>query len=142
MHAVVQDLHPPAAAGDPLAQAVAAYIAAKRQEDAASQLRLQAEQRILALHPAREEGSETFEAGGFKVTLTGKLAYKCTDAKALAEACAAAGLPSNWVPVKTEVKLDETGAKWLRTNEPEAWRRVVAPHIEVKPAKTAVKVGV
>jgi len=42
---------------DPLAAAVADYIEAKRLEDAASKRRVECEQRILALHPAREEGA-------------------------------------------------------------------------------------
>lgn len=126
---------------DALTQAVEDYIAAKRQEEIAAKLRLQAEERILALHPAREEGADTFEAAGYKVTVTGKLAYRCADPKALAAACAGAGWPANLVPVKTEVKLDETGAKWLRANDPSAWR-MVSEYVEVKPAKAAVSVKV
>jgi hypothetical protein len=124
---------------DPLADAIEVYIAAKRDEDCARDARLVAEERILALHPAKEEGSETFEAAGFKVTLTGKLTYKCDDARALAEACA--DWPASMVPIKTKVELDETGAKWLRANEPQAWAQI-ASYISVKPAKTAVKVAV
>jgi hypothetical protein len=126
---------------DPLADAVEVYIAAKRAEDVAREARLVAEDRILALHAAKEEGSETFEAGGFKVTLTGKLAYKCDDPKSLAEACAGMGWAPNMIPVKTEVRLDETGCKYLRHNEPQAWSSI-ARFVTVKPAKVAVKVAV
>lgn len=126
---------------DPLAEAVQDFINAKRAEDQARALRLKAEERILALRPAREEGAEMFEAGGFKVTLTGKLAYKCDEPKALAEACAGAGWPSNLIPVKTEIKLDEMGAKWLRANDPTAWASI-ARFVTVAPAKTAVSVKV
>jgi len=132
----------PISASDRLAEAVRAYVDAKRAEDAATAARVQAEQRILALHPAREEGADTFEAGGFKVTVTGKLSYACDDLAALTAACEASSLPPNWVPVKTVQQLDATGAKWLRANEPDLWARVVAPHITVKPAKTAVSVRV
>lgn len=124
---------------DPLAQAVEDLVLAKRQEDTARKLRIEAEERILALHPAREEGSDSFDAGGFKVTVTGKLAYACPEPKLLAEACA--GWPANMVPVKTEVKLDETGCKWLRANDPAAWSSI-ARFVTVKPAKTAVTVKV
>jgi hypothetical protein len=127
---------------DVLADAVHAYVAAKRAEEAATAERVAAEQRILALHPAKEEGAETFEAGGYKVTLTGKLSYTCDDLAALVEACAAAGVPPNLVPTKTVLQLDATGAKWLRAKEPDLWARVVAPHVTIKPAKTAVKVTV
>jgi hypothetical protein len=119
---------------DPLAQAVQDYVEAKA-------ARLQAEERILALKPAWEEGASSFEAGGFHVTTTGKLGYACDDPKALAEACAAAQWSPSMIPVKTVVELDATGAKWLRANEPEAWR-LVAKFVTVKPAKTAIKVSV
>jgi hypothetical protein len=126
---------------DPLSQAVQAYIEAKRREDIATAARIAAEDRIIALHPAKQEGSETFEAGGYKVTLTGRLAYKCAHPALLAAACKAAGWEDNSIPVKTEIKLDETGAKWLRANKPEQWRQI-AEYVEIKPAKTGVKVGV
>lgn len=132
----------PISAEDPLAEAVKTYIDAKRAEDAATAARVAAEQRILALHPAQTEGAHTFEASGFKVTVTGKLNYRCADPMSLAEACAAANVPANWVPVKTKVELDAAGAKWLRQNEPDLWARVIAPHVTVEPAKTAVSVKV
>lgn len=141
MHAV-QTHVVPIAATDPLADAVEIYIAAKRAEDEAREARICAEDRILELRPPREEGSETFEAAGFKVTTTGKLTYACADIIAMASACEGAGMPASWVPIKTKRELDATGAKWLRENEPELWARVVAPHITIKPAKTAVSVKV
>lgn len=131
----------PIAATDPLSLAVLDLVEAKRAEEEAKRRRVQVEDRILAMHPAKEEGSETFEAGGYKVSLVGKLAYRCDDPRALAEACAAAQWAPSMIPVKTEVKLDETGCKWLRHNEPEAWR-LVAQYVEVKPAKTAVSLKV
>lgn len=124
---------------DPLAQAVQAYIEAKRDEDAATRARIDAEQRILELHPVREEGSETFEAGGFKITLTGKINYRCDDMDALIHACSQ--WPAHMQPIKTVVQLDTTGCKFLRANEPDVWRSI-APHVTVKPAKTAVSVKV
>jgi len=124
----------------PLETLVELWMKAKGEEDAANGRRLEIEQRITALLPPPEEGSVTHKLdNGFKLTLTGKLGYRCEDARALAEACA--GWPANMVPIKTEVKLDETGAKWLRANEPEAWA-TVARFVTVKPAKTAVKVAV
>lgn len=124
---------------NPLAELVTDFIEAKRQEDAAKKNRLELEDRILAMVPAKEEGSQTIEVAGFKLTTTGKLAYKCDDTKALAEACS--GWPANMIPVKTEIKLDETGCKWLRANDPQAWQ-TLAKHITVAPAKTAVSVKV
>lgn len=117
---------------------VVLWVDAKRDEDAANHRRLAIEQQICALQPAKEEGSSTHEcAGGVKLTLTGKLTYKA-DVPKLVEL--AAKLPENLRPLKTEVKLDETGAKYLRTKEPQLWA-LIAPAIEVKPAKVGVKVG-
>lgn len=130
-------ISPIPATADPLAEAVQALVAARRDEEVATKRRVEAEERILALHPAREEGSETFEAAGFKVTLTGKLAYKCDDLDALIHAVSQ--WPAHMQPIKTVVQLDATGAKFLRANEPEVWRSI-ASYITVSPAKTAVTV--
>lgn len=122
-----------------LDQLVAAWIEAKRDEDAANTRRVAIEQAICALQPAKEEGASTMElAGGMKLTLTGKLTYRVTDMPKLQEL--AAKLPENMRPIKSEPKLDEAGAKYLRAKEPALWA-IIAPAIEVKPAKTAVKVG-
>lgn len=141
MSAVLATL--PTAAVKPLEACVIEWMQAKAQEDAANARRLAIEARILELATPPEEGSTTVKLdSGFKLTLTGKLAYKCADPKALAEACASSGMPGSWAPVKTTLLLDATGAKWLRQNEPELWRSVVAKHVTVEPAKTAVKVAV
>ncbi|TSE32980.1 hypothetical protein LCC91_07835 [Tepidimonas taiwanensis] len=133
----------PISTTDPLTDAVQALIDAKRDEDFARKRRIEAEERIAALaNFNKEEGSQTIEAGGVKVTLTARLNYACEDPQALAAACAAAGAPASMIPVKTVVELDATGAKWLRAHEPEYWARVLAPHITVKPAKTSVAVKV
>jgi len=123
---------------DPMAAAVRDFIDAKRQEDAAKARRLEAEARIAALHPPKEEGSTTVEAAGFKVTLTGSISYKADDLDALREITRTwdAGL----VPIKTAAALDSTGCKWLRANRPDLWAEV-ARVITTSPAKTAVKVS-
>lgn len=121
-----------------LDQLVEQWIAAKRDEDAANARRVQVEQQICELQPPKEEGATTVEVGGYKLTVTGKLTYKA-DMKKLQEL--AQRLPEELRTLKTETKLDETGAKYLRANEPALWA-VIAPAITVAPAKTAVKVGI
>lgn len=114
------------------------WIDAKSAEEAANMRRVTLEAQILELQPAKEEGSTTHELpGGMKLTLTGKLSYKADIAKLQQ---LAVNLPENLRPLKTEVKLDETGAKYLRAKEPQLWA-LIAPAIEVKPAKVGVKVG-
>jgi hypothetical protein len=124
----------------PLESVVHEWMQAKHQEDAAKARRLALEERILALNPAPEEGSATRVLdNGFKLTLTGKLSYKCDDLAALLEGIAL--WPENLKPVKTKIELDETGCKFLRKNEPGMWS-TLAQFVTVQPAKTAVKVGV
>ncbi len=137
MTAIAITTHPEA--GNPLATLVADYIDAKRVEDQAKKHRLELEERILALAPAKEEGSQTVDLGnGFKLTTTGKLSYKADDLEALREITR--GWDANLVPLKTSTTLDDTGCKYLRKERPELWAKL-ARVITVTPAKTALKVG-
>lgn len=137
MTAIALTTHPEA--GNPLATLVADYVDAKRVEDAAKKHRLELEERILALAPAKEEGSQTVDLGnGFKLTTTGKLSYKADDLDALREICR--DWDTNLVPIKITYSIDETGCKYLRRERPELWAKV-ARVVTVTPAKTAIKVG-
>lgn len=137
MSAIAITTHPEA--GNPLATLVADYVDAKRVEDAAKKHRLEIEERILALAPAKEEGSQTIDLGnGFKLTTTGKLSYKADDLDALREICR--DWDANLVPIKTTHAIDETGCKFLRKERPELWKKL-ARVVSVAPAKTAIKVG-
>lgn len=124
---------------DALTAAVGIYIAAKRDEDTAKKRRLDAEERILALAPAKDEGSTTVDAGGYKVTLTGSMSYKCEDMDALRN------ITVKWdramVPVKTTSALDAAGCKYLRRERPDLWGEL-ARVVTITPAKVSVKVGV
>lgn len=138
MSAVLSQLH---TAADPLADAVGAYVLAKRDEDAAKKRRIEAEERILALQPAKEEGATTVEAGGYKVTLTGSLSYSldADGLEALRNICVK--WDGHLVPLKTKTELDATGCKYLRRERPELWAQI-ARVVTVKPAKTSVKVAI
>jgi hypothetical protein len=125
--------------GGNLEALVQAFIAAKQAEDAAKKARVEIEERILALTPPREEGSDTISVGGFKLTTTGKLNYKADDLEAVREITR--GWDANLVPIKTTSALDETGCKYLRRERPELWAQL-ARAVTVAPAKASVKVGV
>lgn len=113
------------------------YIAAKAAEAAANKARVAIEEQLIAALGAKEEGASTTElANGLKVTITGKLSYKA-DMPLLLQLAGA--LPENLRPLKVETKLDETGAKYLKNNEPEIWA-MLAPAITVAPAKTSVAI--
>jgi hypothetical protein len=122
-----------------LADAVAAFVAAKRREDEAKAERLACEELICQLQPPKPEGSMTVEAGGYKVTLTGGMTYKADDLEALREITS--GWDANIVPLKSKTEVDATGCKWLRENRPELWLQL-SKVITVKPAKVAVKVAI
>jgi hypothetical protein len=112
-------------------------IAAKHAEQQANEARVEIEQEIIALLGAREEGSSTHQLGnGMKLTITGKMTYSA-DMELLMQLCNY--LPENMRPIKVEPKLDDTGAKYLRNNEPEIWQ-TIAPAITIKPAKTSVTI--
>lgn len=122
-----------------IAEAVTAFILAKRREDEAKAERLACEELICQLQPPKEEGATTVEAGGYKVTITGALNYKADDIEALRNITR--DWDANIVPLKAKTELDATGCKWLRANRPELWAQV-AKVITVKPAKASVKVGI
>lgn len=114
-------------------------IAAKAQENEANKRRVELEQILIDRLGAKPEGAQTHDlANGLKVTITGKMTYKA-DMPTLLAICET--LPPALRPVKTEVKLDETGAKYLRNNEPEVWSQLSAA-ITIAPAKTAVTIKV
>lgn len=117
-----------------LDQLSAAWLAAKKAEAAASKERAAIEEQIVALTGKRDEGAQTHEAEGFKVTVTGKISRKMDWDKW--EQVKAQIAPTLW-PVKMKPELDEKGVKWLQNNEPEIY--ALLP-IEVKPAKTAIEV--
>lgn len=113
------------------------YIAAKAAEAKANKERVAIEEQLIEMLGAKEEGATTTElANGLKVTITGKMTYKA-DMPMLMQLAGA--LPENLRPLKTEIKLDDTGAKYLRANEPEVWA-MLAPAITVAPAKTSVAI--
>mgnify|MGYP000237460379 CR=1 FL=1 len=117
-----------------LEQLSAEWLAAKKAEAAASKQRTAIEEQIVALTGKRDEGAQTIEAEGFKVTVTGKISRKMDWDKW--EAIKAKIAP-NLHPVKYKPELDEKGVKYLQANEPEIY--ALLP-IEVKPAKTAIEV--
>lgn len=120
-----------------LDELAAAWISAKAEEAAANKRRVEIEEEILSLIECKEEGATTVALGnGMKLTATGKLSYSA-DMGLLVQLAAA--LPADLRPIKTEPKLDETGAKYLRNNEPEVWN-MIAPAITIKPAKTSITI--
>lgn len=112
-------------------------IAAKKAEADANAKRVALEQELIAILGSKEEGSETHNLeNGLKITITAKLSYSA-DMPILLSLCDS--IPESMRPIKREVKLDETGAKYLRNNEPDVWR-MLSSAITVKPAKPSVTI--
>lgn len=122
---------------DAMDQLAVEWAAAKEREDDAKAERISVEEKILALHPAKPEGSESFSTpGGAKVTLTGKVAYKVDIDKLTA---LTGSWPDDVRPVRTKVEADETRLKAIRAESPKLWAQI-APAVETKPAKTGVSI--
>lgn len=113
------------------------WLTVKDAERQANAERLRIEDKILALSPAKEEGSSSLTlTNGYKLKMIGKLSYK-TDLDALLEITA--DWPEEQRPVKTETKADEAALKFLRANRPDLWSRI-APAVTTKPMKTSITI--
>jgi len=112
-------------------------LTVKDAERQANAERLRIEDKILALSPAKEEGSSSLTlTNGYKLKMIGKLSYKA-DLDALLEITA--NWPEEQKPVKTETKADEAALKFLRANRPDLWSRI-APAVTTKPMKTSITI--
>jgi len=113
------------------------WLIVKDAERQANAERLQIEDKILELHPAKEEGSSSWTlTNGYKLKMTGKLSYKA-DLDVLLEITAE--WPEEQRPVKTETKADDAALKFLRTNRPDLWKRI-AQAVTTKPMKTSITI--
>jgi hypothetical protein len=122
---------------DLIDQLATEWAIAKEKEDAAKAERIDIEEKLLKLHPAKEEGSESFSTPrGAKITLTGRVTYKVDIDKLTS---ITAGWPDDLRPIKTKVEADETRLKAIRAEAPKLWADI-APAVETKPAKTGVSI--
>ena len=113
------------------------WLIVKDAERQANAERLRIEDKILELHPAKEEGSSSWTMqNGYKLKMIGKLSYKA-DLDALLEITA--DWPEEQKPVKTETKADEAALKFLRANRPDLWKRI-AQAVTTKPMKTSITI--
>lgn len=112
-------------------------LEAKDAEREATAARIEIEEEILILVPAREEGSDSrLLSNGLKLKTTGKLIYK-VDLEKLIQITAS--WPDAFKPVKTEIKADDAILKAIRAQRPDMWREI-ADAVTIKPAKTAITV--
>jgi len=114
----------------------AAWLDAKAAEQKANEARVAIEEQIVAALGQKEEGAQTHKVGDFKIEIVGKVSRKLDFA---AWDIIKDKFPAELRPIKVKEELDEKGVKYLQQNEPQLY--AILP-LEIKPAKTAVKVVV
>lgn len=110
------------------------WMQAKADEAKANKRRVQLEEQIVTLVGKRDEGAQTVEKDGFKITTTGKVSRKFDWAK---WETIKDQIPELLRPIKTKLELDEAGVKYLLANEPAIY--ALLP-LTATPGKTAVDV--
>ena len=113
------------------------WIVVKEAERAANAERLRIEDKLLALIPAKEEGSITQAISDrYKLKATGKLSYKADldQLKALT-----ADWPEDYRPIRIYEEADSAMLKAIRSDSPALWQRI-ASAVTVKPLKTSITI--
>jgi len=108
----------------------------KRAEESARDARLRIEQEILEQTGCKEEGSQTHDAGDWRITVTGKLKRKLNADKwrEIEDS-----IPEALRPVEYKPALDTAGLRYLENNEPDIYRQICQA-IETKPAKPSITI--
>jgi hypothetical protein len=117
----------------------AIWLQAKADEAVANAWRLETEEEILKLLPAKEEGKTTTPISNTtRISTTGKLSFK-------ADVAALQALTMSWPeamrPIKIKVEQDEPALRQIRTERPDLWRQL-AVAVTVKPAKVYIQIEV
>jgi len=117
----------------------ATWLQAKADETAANTRRLETEEEILKLLPAKEEGKTTTPISNTtRISTTGKITFK-------SDIAALQALTMSWPeamrPLKTKIEQDEPVLRQIRTERPDLWRHI-ATAITVKPAKVYIQIEV
>jgi len=113
-------------------------IAAKADENAATERRVDIEKRILEIVGCPDEGASTTEVDGYKIRVDQRINRKL-DSKKWALICD--GIPESLRPiaVKETISIETKGVRWLRENEP-GYYKLLCQAMEEKPAKPSLKV--
>lgn len=115
-------------------QLCAKWQEAKAREEQAKADRLAVEELLVQQLGKKDEGAQTHELPGLKVTITGKMT-RTMDWTAWG--LVRDQIPAEMHPVRTKQELDETGVKWLQANHPDFYKLLP---IEVKPAKPSIAI--
>ena len=113
-----------------------ALEAAKIEEEAAKQKRIDAENALLPFLAEKDEGSVTHRADGWKVTVTYGM-NRSVDQAAVDAVRAAMPVALFENAFRPKWDLSITGLRYLQNNEPETYA-IAAQAITAKPAKPSV----
>ncbi len=112
----------------------AEWLSAKAIEAKAVADRVAIEEKIVAVTGKKDEGSQTHDADGFKITVRGVINRKMDwDKWKEVEP----QIPAELRPVKQKPELDDKGVKWLQANRPDLY--ALLP-LETKPGKTGIDI--
>lgn len=114
------------------------WLEAKAAEESARNHRIALEEEIETLIPGPLEGSTSTEADGIKITVTRKL-NRSVDYDAYKEV--AESIPASLTPIRIKYDLDLKMYRSIEAANPDVFK-IVQKFVEVKPAKTAIKVEV
>jgi hypothetical protein len=119
-----------------LKELAADWLRAKAVEAKAVADRVAIEEKIIAVTGKKNEGSQTHDADGFKVTVKAVINRKMDwDKWREVEP----QIPAELRPVKLKPELDDKGVRWLQENRPDLY--LLLP-IETKPGKTGIEIKV
>ncbi len=112
----------------------AEWLAAKAIEAKAVADRVAIEEKIVAVTGKKDEGSQTHDADGFKITVKGVINRKMDWTKWEE---VKSTIPSELHPVKMKPELDEKGIKWLQEHRVDLY--ALLP-ITATPGKTGIDI--
>jgi len=112
------------------------WLQAKAAEEAAREARIRIEDEMIQALGCRDEGSQTHDADGYKITITGKINRTLDRA---AWESIASKVPEDLRPVEYKPSLDLKGLRYLQDHNPDVYR-VVAEAVTAKPGKASITV--
>lgn len=123
---------------NPIDEAASRLALAKEAEALATANRIEAENALIALMPAKTEGSVFMKGADYKVSITYAM-NRTVDGPALAAIRDTVAPALLDMAVQYKPSLVLAGLRYLSSNEPEAYA-LLAQAITAKPAKPSVKV--
>ena len=120
-----------------LAELSLELFTAKKAEESNKALRIEIEEKIIALVEVEENQSKTFKAGDLKVTVKKELAYSVDEENLFSAGLSSGVLERIFDRVPESFKFNTKNYELLNRDDPEAFK-AIAPFVTTKPKKTSV----